>query len=91
MQYFHSYDIFYFDYGELLREPWSLHSLIRSLILRVILVWKHFNFPTLLHVCILYVCVKFKNDHNIFLAHPMRPIFVEDTTKVENSNHFSVS
>ena len=83
MQYFHSYDIFYFNYEELSREPGSLHSLIRSLILLAISVWKHFNFMAHSHTIILYARLKLKNHHNIFLASLVGPIFVEDATKVE--------
>ena len=58
--------------------------MIRSLILRAIYVWKHFNFLARSHAVILYVHVKIKNHHNIFLTHLMGPIFVEDATKVES-------
>ena len=57
--------------------------MIRSLILRAILVWNHFNFLSCPHACILYVCMKLKNHHSIFLARSMRLIFIEDATKVE--------
>ena len=91
LQYFYSYDIFYFDYREMSRDPRSLHNLIRGLILRSISVWKHFNFLACPHACNLYVCLKFKNHYNIFFASLMGPFFVEDATKVKKQNHFGVS
>ena len=87
------YDIFYFYSRELSRELGSLHILIRCLILQVISVWKRFNSFARLHTCILYVCVKLKNHHNIFLVRSVGHIFVkhrlvdsffvEDGTKIE--------
>ena len=57
MSNFHSH-VFHFDYGELSMEPGSLHNSIRSLIVRIIPVWKHFS-P---HTCILYVLCEIKKS-----------------------------
>ena len=51
---------FHFDYEELSREPENLHSPIRSLILRVIPVWKYFNVLARLYAYILYVLCEIK-------------------------------
>ena len=62
-----TFSIFYFDFGELSREPRSLHSPIRSLILRAITVWKHFNFLAHPHTCNLYVsCEIQKSPQHVF-------------------------
>ena len=51
--------------------------MIKSLILRVIPVWKHFNFMAHLHALFCMFCMRLKNHHNIFLARLMGHIFVK--------------
>ena len=71
---------FHFDSRDLLRELKSLHSPIISLILGVIPVWKHFNFIACMHAYICMFHVRLKNHHNIFLARPMGPIYVKQSS-----------
>ena len=77
---------FYLDSRELSRESRNLiFRLIKSLIFGTVLVWKHFNFlahPHMFLIVIMYVELTFTKITNIFLAHPMGHIFVEDAIKI---------
>ena len=62
------FNFFHFDSKELSREPVRLHNPIRSLILRVILIWKQFNFSARPHAYILYVsCEIQKSPQQTFI------------------------
>ena len=58
---------------ETVKGPGNLHNLIRSLILQVILVWKHFNFLVCPHAYILYVSCEIQKS----LQHVVEKVFYD--------------
>ena len=66
------FSFFYFDYGELSRELGNLHRMIRSLILLVVPIWKHFNFLARPYSFILYVSCEIKKSPQHIFGTPNR-------------------